>query len=254
MLELARRVLYFLSFVMAISMNLKTVFLMEKDVKSFEFWTITISLSCTSLTSLYLVVFMITKFFRLPHSPTPFLSKVYVPFTLSCALRLNLDLDKDQTTQQLFCYSYCLLLLLFVCLEIISHFTRRWRLTEPIDWWTYKFLLLNFYSCEGAYKKCVRVLDTLGSLTALSGLLLGIFSLLCDQYDLEFELEGELKDVQDSLESYKNGLDKFSSDLESVYKQLNFSITCSDIYKVWAGGAMATFVFSIIPGRKYTLK
>ena len=72
-------------------------------------------------------------------------------------------------------------MLFFIALETLSLVTKHWRLRHPIQWWAFRFLKLNFYSCEGAYKKCVRLFDTLGSFFGLAGLLLGLFSLLCDQ-------------------------------------------------------------------------
>ena len=85
------------------------------------------------------------------------------------------------TGQRFFAYSYVILMLFFIALETLSLVTKHWRLRHPIQWWAFRFLKLNFYSCEGAYKKCVRLFDTLGSFFGLAGLLLGLFSLLCDQ-------------------------------------------------------------------------
>ena len=85
------------------------------------------------------------------------------------------------TGQRFFAYSYLILMLFFIALETLSLVTKHWRLRHPIQWWAFRFLKLNFYSCEGAYKKCVRLFDTLGSFFGLAGLLLGLFSLLCDQ-------------------------------------------------------------------------
>ena len=50
-LESLKKLLYFSSYVMAVSMNLRAVLLMELSIESFEFWTCVISTVCTSLIS-----------------------------------------------------------------------------------------------------------------------------------------------------------------------------------------------------------
>ena len=47
-------------------------------------------------------------------------------------------------------------------------------------------------------KKCVRFLDTMGSVSALIALVIGITSLFVDKYDLSFLPDGVLKDVVDA--------------------------------------------------------
>ena len=231
-------------------MNLMAGFLIsETTQESHEFWTCAIGLISTSLMSLYMVVLMTTKFVRLPHSPTPFLSKVYVPFTLSSGLRLLLDLEKDANTQRNFSYKYVVVMFLYVCLEILSHFTRRWRLTQPVQWWSYKFFHLNFLRSKGSYKKWVRVFDTLGSILALIGLILGIFSLILDQYDLEFELEGSLKALEEELNTFYNNLKYEMKKLQQIYKELDFNITCQNVVDAWEGTLTASLIIGLVPGR-----
>ena len=87
-LECLKKLIYFLSYVIAIAMNLRAILLMELSVTSFEFWTCVISTSCTSLISIYLVTLVCIQSFRLPPRQTPFLSKIYVPFTLSSGTEL----------------------------------------------------------------------------------------------------------------------------------------------------------------------
>ena len=47
----------------------------------------------------------------------------------------------------------------------------------------------------GVNKLLIRFLDTLGTICALTGLILGISSLFIDQYDFTFEPQGVLNDV-----------------------------------------------------------
>ena len=93
---------------------------------------------------LYLVMLVCIQCFKVPPSQTPFLSKVYVPFTLSSGLRLILDLRRDVSGQDLLAYSYVILMSSFVVLELLSLATKNVRLTQPIRSWAAKFLNLNF--------------------------------------------------------------------------------------------------------------
>ena len=51
---------------------------------------------------------------------------------------------------------------------------------------------------SGVNKKCVRFLDTMGSVSALIALVIGITSLFVDKYDLSFPPDGVLKEVVDA--------------------------------------------------------
>ena len=56
-------------------------------------------------------------------------------------------------------------------------------------------------------KKCVRFLDTTGSISALSALVIGITSLFADKYDLSFLPEGFLKDLVDAGAAFEKAVD-----------------------------------------------
>eukprot|EP00092_Neocalanus_flemingeri_P001559 GFUD01001661.1.p1 GENE.GFUD01001661.1~~GFUD01001661.1.p1 ORF type:complete len:1153 (-),score=202.90 GFUD01001661.1:50-3508(-) len=247
-LESLKKITYFISYVCAIAMNLRAILLMELSIHSFEFWTCIISTSCTTLISLYLVILVCIQCFKLPPKPTPFLSQVYVPFVLSSGLRLLLDLRKDSYGQYFFAYVYVILIFTFLFLQIFSIFTKTMSRKEPFNFWFFKFLSFNFYKSEGAYKKVVRLFDTLGSFFGLVGLILGLFSLLMDQYDLEFEAEGELKDVADGLKAFGEGVKSVADGVKEIIKAFDFNVTCEVIYSTLAGGSVAAFVLSIIPG------
>ena len=223
---------------------------MELSIDSFEFWTCIISTTCTTLISLYLVMLMCTQCFNLPPKPTPFVYKAYVPFVLSSSLRLLLDLRKDVKGQYIFAYIYVVLLTCFIFLQLFSTFTKKMTIKAPVNFWFYKFIGFNFYANDGAYKKVVRLFDTLGSLFGLVGLILGLFSLLMDQYDLEFELEGELKEAADGLKTFVDGVKDVSDGLKQIIKAFDFKVTCEIIYSTLASGTAAAFVLSIIPGKK----
>ena len=106
---------------------------------------------------------------------------------------------------------------------------------------------------EGAYKKFVRVFDTMGSFFGLVALILGLFSLLCDQYDLEFELEGELKEVMDGFREFYDDMKSVVDAVQKIIEELDFKMTCEAIYKVIGGGALVGLGLSVIPGVILTL-
>ena len=247
-LEALKKIVYFVSYVTAITMNLRAVLLMELDIRSFEFWTCMISISSTTMISLYLVILVCIQCFKTPPTQTPFLSKIYTPFTLSSGLRLILDLRRDVEGQHLFAYAYIILILSFTVLELLSLATKHVRLRDPIQWWIFKFLRLNFYSSEGAYKKCVRLFDTAGSCFGLISLFLGLFSVLCDQYDLEFEFEGDLKTFAEGVESFKSGIRSVVDSLNKIVDPLDLKITCQAVYTTLASGTVAAGVLSVLPG------
>ena len=246
--ESLKKIVYFLSYVSAISINLRAIFLMELSIDSFEFWTCIISTTCTTLISLYLVMLMSSQCIKLPPKPTPFVYKGYVPFVLSSSLRLLLDLRKDVYGQFIFAYIYIVLLVCFFSLQLFSTFTKKFTIRAPVNFWFYKFISFNFVTNDGAYKKVVRLFDTLGSLFGLVGLVLGLFSLLMDQYDVEFELQGELKEAADGLRSFVNGLKDISDGFKEIINAIDFKITCELVYSTLATGSAAAFILSIVPG------
>ena len=247
--ESIKKLVYFFSYVCAISMNMRAIFLMELSIQSFEFWTCIISTTCTTLISLYLVVLMSSQCFSLPPKPTPFVYKAYVPFVLSSSLRLLLDLRKDVKGQYIFAYIYLVLFICFIFLQVFSAFSKKMTVKAPVNFWFYKFIGFNFYANDGAYKKVVRLFDTLGSLFGLVGLILGIFSLLMDQYDMEFELQGELKEAAEGLRSFVGGVKDVSDGLKQIIKTFDFKVTCKMIYSTLAGGTAAAVFLSVVPGK-----
>ena len=144
-------------------------------------------------------------------------------FTLSCSLGFLLDamnpmhgpqIELEQ--QKIFGYTYIALMSAYLFFHSIFILADKWVTKEPITYFMFKFLRFNFITADGAYKKFVRLFDTLGSFFGLVALILGIFSLLCDQYDIEFELEGQLKEMKDTLENFYENMKSIVDDLEKV--------------------------------------
>ena len=124
----------------------------------------------------------------------------------------------DPKQQEIFGYAYIFLMSAYLLFHSIFILADKWVTKQPITYFIFKFLRFNFVIAEGAYKKFVRFFDTLGSLFGLVALILGIFSLLCDQYDIEFELEGQLKEMKDTLEEFRDSMKPVVNDLKKVGK------------------------------------
>ena len=150
--------------------------------------------------------------------------------------------------QKIFGHTYIGLMAAYLVLHGIFILLDKWVTKQPITYFLFRFLRFNFLTAEGAYKKFVRLFDTLGSFFGLVALVLGIFSLLCDQYDIEFELEGELKELKDTLEGFYERMKLLVDDLEKIVKALNFQVTCNHVYELMSTGIVAGIVASFIPG------
>ena len=150
--------------------------------------------------------------------------------------------------QIIFGHTYIGLMAAYLFLHGIFILADKWVTKQPITYFLFRFLRFNFITAEGAYKKFVRLFDTLGSFFGLVALVLGIFSLLCDQYDIEFELEGELKELKDTLEGFYERMKLLVDDLEKIVKALNIQVTCNHVYELMSTGIVAGIVASFIPG------
>ena len=124
----------------------------------------------------------------------------------------------DPKQQEIFGYAYIFLMSAYLLFHSIFILADKWVTKQPITYFIFKFLRFNFVIADGAYKKFVRFFDTLGSFFGLVALILGIFSLLCDQYDIEFELEGQLKEMKDTLEEFRDSMKPVVNDLKKVGK------------------------------------
>ena len=247
-MESMKRTIYFAAYVLSITMNVYVFLLIDLKPSTFEFWTCLLSTVCNTLISFYLVVLVAIEFCQLPPRSTPFLSKIYVPFTLSCGMRTLLDVDMHHSQKTCFGYAYCILLSIYLLLHIIGFCTRRWAIQDPINNFIVKFFRFNFFTSEGAYKKWVRLFDTIGGFCGLIALILGIFSLLCDQYDVEFEVEGELKEFLDEFGEFSGHVKDMVDKVRELISKLDIDLNCDKIYKMVGGAAAIGVGISFIPG------
>ena len=126
----------------------------------------------------------------------------------------------------------------------------KWVTKQPITYFLFRFLRFNFITAEGAYKKFVRLFYTLGSFFGLVAHVLGIFSLLCDQNDIEFEL-GELKELKDTLEGFYERMKLLVDDLEKNLKALNVhavNSSVSSLYELMTGIVARIVDLASFPG------
>ena len=126
------------------------------------------------------------------------------------------DAKIEPEQQKIFGHTYIALMSAYLLFHSIFILADKWVTKEPITYFFFKFLSFNFITADGAYKKFVRLFDTLGSFFGLVALILGIFSLLCDQYDIEFELEGQLKEMSNTLEEFYESMKPVVDDLQKV--------------------------------------
>ena len=128
------------------------------------------------------------------------------------------DAKIEPEQQKIFGFTYIALMSAYLLFHSIFILADKWVTKEPITYFFFKFLSFNFITADGAYKKFVRLFDTLGSFFGLVALILGIFSLLCDQYDIEFKLEGQLKEMGKTLEEFYESMKPVVDDLQKVVK------------------------------------
>ena len=88
----------------------------------------------------------------------------------------------------------------------------------------------------------------MGSFFGLVGLLLGIFSLVCDQYDFEFKLQGDLKEMKDRMHKVYDDMRSVADKLIDIIDEIDFDITCEAVHGVLVAGLFLPLGISLIPG------
>ena len=251
-LHMVLRLVYIASYITSIYMSMFAFFYL-KPMIDLEALTCIIGLFCNILISGFLLILVFLRSIKNPHQPTPYLSRIYVPMTLSCSCRLILDINElNIETKHYYGYIYIGLISSYMILHTICNLTQFWVTKAPVTFFFVKFFKFNFYKSKGAYKKFVRVFDTLGTCLGLFGLVFGIFSLLCDQYDIEFELKegSELKKMKNDFDSFLGDMKDVVIELNELIDKLNFKVTCSNIYDVIGGGTLLGILASFVPGMK----
>ncbi len=191
------------------------------------------------------------------HAPLPVGVRLLGPFILSASVRSLLEVGARGgadtvawsglfTLQSVASYTWMylvsLLLLLWILEEIVS--TTRHREKRTAVW---RFFVENIRE-NGVNKKTVRFLDTAGTLFALTGLVVGLCSLFLDQYDLDFEPDGFLKDAADVLVEFQRQLKGVTLFLKNVIETLDQKFTCQEVYSALGTSAAVTLFAGFFPG------
>ena len=88
----------------------------------------------------------------------------------------------------------------------------------------------------------------MGSFFGLVGLLLGMFSLVCDQYDFEFKLQGDLKEMKDRMHKFYDSMKSMAYNVRDIIDEIDFDITCEAVHGVLVAGLFLPLGISLIPG------
>ena len=106
-----------------------------------------------------------------------------------------------------------------------------------------------FVNCHVYIVQVARLFNTLGNFLGLLGLILGLCSLVHDQYVLEFEADGQLKEITDGLKDFQDKMRDVDSLLKDIYQPfMNYDISCETIHATLGGGIAAGAFLSLIPG------
>ena len=177
----------------------------------------------------------------------PFSSRFFGPFVLTCSLRLLNDLKSAPTNMQVtFSAVWLHLCVCTLVLALLNILINQW------PWWdrlqsAFKFVVKNCKE-DGVSKKTIRFLDTLASLCALIGLILGIVSLFLDLYDVTFTPQGTLKKVTDAVRTANATMEPLTNEMRKIIKAIDLKFTCHDVYTVLGTGSAASLFASFFPG------
>lgn len=75
-------------------------------------------------------------------------------------------------------------------------------------------------------------------------------SVFFDQYDLEFELSGELQVIMTDLETFTSGMRTLDDKLIDIYeKYININLSCDKLYGILGANLAIGTILSLIPGK-----
>ena len=98
-------------------------------------------------------------------------------------------------------------------------------------------------------RKLFRLFDTIGSFLGLFGLIIGLCSVFVDQYDLDFEPQGQLKMMSEAFKDFQSGIRLVAEEVKNIYKVFDINVTCEAIYNTIATGSVAAIFLSLVPGK-----
>ena len=110
------------------------------------------------------------------------------------------------------------------------------------------FWINNFQANQNWSRKILRFLDTLASILVLTGMIFGFASIFNDQYDIELEADGFLKDFHDSVSKFANQIYELERKLQKEIEKITLDLTCEDKQAIIGGTFGGTLAASFIPG------
>ena len=88
----------------------------------------------------------------------------------------------------------------------------------------------------------------MASILVLTGMIFGFASIFNDQYDIELEADGFLKDFHDSVSKFANQIYELERKLQKEIKVITLDLTCEDKQAIIGGTFGGTIVAQFIPG------
>merc|ERR1712061_21953 len=131
--EIIKKVLYFTCYIVAIALNLRALLVVNVNVSDIDFWTCILSATCCIIISLYLLINIVVRSFRQHNKPTPFLSRIYVPFVMSSGFRLLMDTMENIPGKDTAMYVYLSLMVLYILMQFFSLITMSCSFKRSID-------------------------------------------------------------------------------------------------------------------------
>ena len=76
-------------------------------------------------------------------------------------------------------------------------------------------------------------------------------SIFFDQYDIEFNPEGFVKDIVDAASYFNKTFDPMVQETRNIIDKIDLKLTCQDVYSSLGVGAGVSLVVSLIPGASH---
>ena len=110
------------------------------------------------------------------------------------------------------------------------------------------FWTINFNSDRTGSRKVIRLMDTTATIFMLVSMIIGFASLFIDQYDIDFDPDGFVKDVVDACKEFGDQINPVMIQLNKVVDAIDKHYTCETVYSVLGTGTALTIFASFFPG------
>ena len=110
------------------------------------------------------------------------------------------------------------------------------------------FWIANFQKNQNWSRKILRILDTTASILMLTGMIIGFASLFIDQFDIELEADGFLKDFNDQVQEFDQTMRELQTEFKKIIEDITITLTCEEQKQIISGTFAGSIVASFIPG------